>query len=193
MSHPFVVNGQVVELGASVGVARTFKSGTSADQLSQNADLALYVVKTTGRNGFRVFTAAMAEAAQQRLALTADVRRAVLRREFDVHYQPQVDARTGAFTGAEALVRWSHPSQGWISPNVFIPLVEELDLIGQMGLAVLRQACQDAAAWPAHLSVAVTCRPCSSSTQACPRPWPRSWSRQGLMRRASTWRSLRRR
>jgi diguanylate cyclase (GGDEF)-like protein len=159
MSHPFVVSGQVAELGASVGVARTMDSGSSADQLSQNADLALYAVKTSGRNGFRLFTAEMAEATRQRLALTADVRRAAVRREFEVHYQPLVDARTGAFTGAEALARWSHPTQGWIPPAVFIPLVEELDLMGQMGLAVLRRACQDAAAWPAHLSVAVNLSP----------------------------------
>jgi diguanylate cyclase (GGDEF)-like protein len=159
MSRPFVVNGQMVELGASVGVARTIDTGSSAEQLSQNADLALYAVKAAGRNGVRLFTDVMAEDTRQRLTLAADVRRAATLREFEVHYQPLVDAQTGAFTGAEALARWSHPSRGWIPPSVFIPVLEELGFISQMGLAVLRQACQDAAAWPAHLSVAVNLSP----------------------------------
>jgi diguanylate cyclase len=155
LCRPFLVGGNVADIGASIGIARAPADGTTPEGLNQNADLALYGAKAKGRNGYAIFEPAMAEETLLRRSLETDLRRAVAKEEFEVVYQPLVDARSGAFTGAEALVRWRHPTRGVISPVTFIPLAEELGLVGRIGDFVLRRACEDAATWPEHLGVSV--------------------------------------
>ena len=159
IARPFIVDGQVLDLGASVGIAIAPADGDAPEVLSRHADLALYRAKDAGRGTYRFFEAAMDEKMRVRRASELDLRRAAARREFEVVYQPQVDAGTGAFTGAEALVRWNHPQRGTVAPADFIPLAEELGLIGTIGQQVLRAACREAAAWPRHLGLAVNVSP----------------------------------
>ena len=159
LSRPLIIQGHLIELGGSVGIASAPKDGASFDDLTQNADIALYAAKAAGRSTFQLYQPSMSEEILVRRSLEADLRRAVNREEFEVYYQPQTDAKTGAFTGAEALVRWNHPERGLLSPGIFIPLAEELGFIGSIGSWVLKKACMDAATWPAHLTVAVNLSP----------------------------------
>ena len=159
LSRPLIIQGHLIELGGSVGIASAPKDGASFDDLTQNADIALYAAKAAGRSTFQLYQPSMSEEILVRRSLEADLRRAVNREEFEVYYQPQTDAKTGAFTGAEALVRWNHPERGLLSPVIFIPLAEELGFIGSIGSWVLKKACMDAATWPAHVTVAVNLSP----------------------------------
>ena len=159
IARPFIIDGHVLDLGASMGIAMAPADGDTLEILSRQADLALYRAKHEGRGTYRFFEAAMDEQVQERRATELDLRRATAHQEFEVVYQPQVDTATGAFTGAEALVRWNHPLRGTVSPADFIPLAEELGLIGAIGQQVLRVACAEAATWPDHLSVAVNVSP----------------------------------
>ena len=155
VSHPAVIGGQRVEVGVSVGIALAPRDGRDADSLVNRADLALYRAKAAGRNTCLVYEVAMDEAVEARRNLEADLREALARQEFKVHYQPIVGASSGVVTGVEALVRWRHPVRGLISPEAFIPLAEETGLIVSLGAWVLRTACDDAAAWPDSIRVAV--------------------------------------
>ncbi|EAU43094.1 GGDEF family protein [Fulvimarina pelagi HTCC2506] len=169
LSRPFIINGHVIELGASLGVAIAPAHGTTADDLTQSADIALYAAKDAGRSTYKLFETAMADEVQLRRSLEIDLRRALNREEFEVYYQPQVDAKSGDYSGAEALIRWRHPQRGMLSPVVFIPLAEELGLIGPIGNWVLRQACRDAVTWPSHLSVAVNLSPAQMMDRRLPK------------------------
>jgi diguanylate cyclase len=155
LARPILLDGNVMEVGASVGVAHAHLHGASATELTQNADVALYAAKEAGRGMFCVFNDAMNEKTRLRRALEAGLRRAVAREEFELFYQPQVDAASGRPSGAEALIRWTHSELGSISPSVFVPLAEELGLIGPIGTWVLRTACAHALEWPAGTSLAV--------------------------------------
>ena len=157
--RPYVIDGHVLEIGASAGIALGPDDGLTPDSLTQSADIALYAAKEAGRGTRRLFESEMTTRRQQRRALELDLRRAVVRGEFEVHYQPQVDATYGTFTGAEALLRWSHPERGHVPPSIFVPVAEELGLIGEIGEWVLRTACRDASLWPGQLSVAVNLSP----------------------------------
>ena len=127
----------------------------SIDQLLRNSDMALYRAKSAGRGCYHFFQPEMDEQMQTRHALERDLRAAIARQEIDVHFQPIVDVQTGDLLGFEALARWRHESRGYIAPDVFISLAEEVGLIGQLGDLVLRKACRHASSWPAPLRVAV--------------------------------------
>ncbi|MBP0614685.1 putative bifunctional diguanylate cyclase/phosphodiesterase [Jiella mangrovi] len=159
MSRAVVVDGHVIEMGTSIGAAQAFRDGASRDELVQNADIALYAAKAEGRCCFRFYVSEMSQNVQLRRTLETDLRRALGRGELAVQYQPQVDAKTGAYTGAEALLRWYHPEKGLIPPTDFIPLAEEIGLINAIGTWVLRQACLEATNWPRHMGVAVNLSP----------------------------------
>ena len=159
LTRPFLIDGHILNIGASIGIALAPGDGASPEQLMGNADLALYGAKEDGRGRYRLFESGMNARVQARRELELDLRRAIARQEFTLHYQPQVDARRGAYDGAEALVRWHHPERGLVSPADFIPLAEETGLIGQLGEWVLRTACTEALTWPAHLTVAVNLSP----------------------------------
>lgn len=159
LSRPFVIQGNVAELGASVGVAIAPDHGTNAETLVQHADIALYTAKGEGKGRFHVFEPKLVMALEHRRALEAHLRRACMREEFDVVYQPIIDSSTGEFTGAEALVRWNCPARGEVPPSEFIPIAEELGLIARIGTTVLQRACKDAASWPEDLTIAVNVSP----------------------------------
>ena len=159
MDRPFLLDGQLVHVGASVGVALAPRDGTDPDQLLRNADLALYQAKAEGKARFRVFDAALAERVEARRFLETELRCAVRAGEFELHYQPLVDAHSGEVTAAEALIRWRHPRRGLVSPADFIPLAEETGLIMPLGAWVLHTACSEAMRWPAAIKVAVNLSP----------------------------------
>lgn len=158
-ARPFLISGHVLEVGASVGIALAPQDGRTPELLAQSADVALYAAKEAGRGTWRLFETEMNTRRQDRRALELDLRRAVARGEFVVHYQPQVDSVTRRFTGAEALLRWPHERRGMVPPAVFVPLAEELGLIGDIGEWVLKTACRDALEWPESIRVAVNLSP----------------------------------
>ncbi len=159
LSRPFVVDGRTHQIGVSVGIAFAGSDGADPEALTRSADLALYRAKAEGRGICRLFEDGMRRRMQERHGLESDLRRAIERNEFVLHYQPQVDAATGAFTGAEALIRWVHPERGLVSPADFIPIAEETDLISRIGAWVLRTACREAARWPDRFVLAVNLSP----------------------------------
>ena len=159
VGRPFLIGGQLINIGASVGVSLAPGDGTDAEGLLRNADLALHQAKVEGKGTFRMFEPALDARVQARRMLEADMRRALAVQEFELHYQPLVDARSGRITSAEALVRWRHPERGLISPAEFIPLAEETGLIVPLSEWVLRRACDHAAAWPGQIRVAVNLSP----------------------------------
>jgi EAL domain-containing protein (putative c-di-GMP-specific phosphodiesterase class I) len=141
-------------------VAEALPVGT-LDELVGDADVAMYVAKAEGRGRVVRFEPSMREKVADRMQLEADLRRAISRDELQVHYQPLVDLQTGEILGAEALLRWHHPTRGLISPSRFIPIAEEAGLISEISRRVLRTACRDALTWrspssdEANLHVAV--------------------------------------
>jgi EAL domain-containing protein (putative c-di-GMP-specific phosphodiesterase class I) len=161
LSAPLELDGNTLQVTPSIGIAVYSADGEDVETLMRNADTAMYHAKQVGRNNFQFFTQAMNDAAQQKLQLEGDLRRAVERGELELHYQPQLDLRSGGIVGFEALVRWRHPQRGMVAPSEFIPAAEETGLIGALGAWVLRAACTQAVAWHraghAQLQVAVNC------------------------------------
>jgi diguanylate cyclase (GGDEF)-like protein len=159
IAAPYEIDGHRVVIGTSAGIALAPNDGTDPDEILKNADMALYRAKAEGRGAYRFFEAAMDADMQARRLLELDLRGALARNEFELHYQPLVDLQTGRLNGFEALIRWNHPQRGTVSPTEFIPLAEEIGLITSIGAWVLDQACREAASWPANLSVAVNLSP----------------------------------
>ena len=131
----------------SIGVSVYPDDGLDAETLIKNADTAMYQAKENGRQSYQFFKPAMNVRAVERQAIEESLRRALERQEFAIHYQPKVNLKTGAITGAEALLRWTHPVRGPIPPAQFIPVAEDCGLILPIGRWVLREACQQARAW----------------------------------------------
>jgi diguanylate cyclase (GGDEF)-like protein len=159
VTEPYDLDGRKITLETSIGIALAPQDGTEADALIKNADLALYKAKAEGRNRYCFFEASMETTARERRELEDDMRKAISRDEFELHYQPIVDLEKRECCGAEALVRWRHPERGLVYPNQFIPLAEESGLIVPLGEWILRRACADAVDWPSHLRVAVNLSP----------------------------------
>jgi diguanylate cyclase (GGDEF)-like protein len=155
LSEPFDVLGHQVNIGTSVGIAMAPADGREPDQLLRNADMALYRAKAEGRSTYSFFQPEMDAQMQERRRLELDLRKALAGDQFELYYQPLVDIAGGHVAAFEALLRWNHPERGLIGPDDFIPVAEDIGLIVPLGDWVLRQACRDAARWPAALSVAV--------------------------------------
>jgi diguanylate cyclase (GGDEF)-like protein/PAS domain S-box-containing protein len=159
LNQTYQLNNVAFHSTASIGVTLFKGQVASLDDLMKQADLAMYKAKDSGRNTFRFFDPAMESVVKERVALEADLRRAVESKQFVLHYQAQVVGK-GRVTGAEALVRWQHPDRGMVSPADFIPLAEEAGLILPLGHWVLETACAQLAKWAArpemaHLTIAV--------------------------------------
>jgi diguanylate cyclase (GGDEF)-like protein len=155
IEKPFDLDGNRVGIGTSIGMAFAPEHGSDAETLLQKADLALYAAKSGGRNDFRVFQSELTEAADIQKSMEGELREAISRNEFELHYQPVIDVRTRRICGAEAFVRWHHPSRGLLGSDQFLPLAESTGLMLPLGGWILQQACIDAAAWPAHIRIAV--------------------------------------
>ena len=159
LSAPFRIDGHQVLVGVSIGTATFPDHGATPDELLRCADIAMYQAKEVGRGQHCLFDPAMDAALQQRRALEHDLRDAVANEALALHYQPLVCCATGRVEGYEALLRWSHPTLGPISPAVFVPLAEETNLILPLGLWVLETACRAAAGWAEPAQVAVNLSP----------------------------------
>jgi diguanylate cyclase (GGDEF)-like protein len=153
MQRSFLVNGHEVFIGASVGIAT---GRDEAGTLLRNADVAMYHAKRAGTGRRQRFEPRMHEALVSRLDLDSELRRAVERGEFELHYQPLYHLQTGRIAGFESLVRWRHPVRGLVPPLEFIPLAEETGIIGEIGRWVLEQACSQLAAWYRETPLAIS-------------------------------------
>ncbi len=155
IGEPYYIDGQRIVIGTSVGVALAPGDGLDPDQLLKNADLALYRAKEDGRGTVRFFERGMDARLQARRLFETELRAALGNGELEVYYQPVFNLAANEISGFEALLRWNHPVRGMVSPVEFIPVAEDTGLIIPIGEWVLRQACAEAAAWPAPLQVAV--------------------------------------
>jgi len=161
LSQPFRVGKHVLHITPSIGICTFPHDGHDVDTLMRNADAAMYHAKEMGRNNYQFFTQSMNLITHERLELENDLRHALERHELSLHYQPQIDLKTGAIVGFEALARWEHPQRGSVPPSEFIHVAEEAGLIHPIGEFVLGEACKQARIWHAagfpQLQVAVNC------------------------------------
>jgi diguanylate cyclase (GGDEF)-like protein len=159
LSAPFEFDGIEMTVGTSIGIALYPGDGENADELLRNADLALYRAKADGRGTHHFFEPEMDRQAQKRRTLERDLRKGLVRGEFELYYQPLIDLASGHVTGFEALLRWNHPERGMVPPAEFIAIAEETGLITPIGEWVLHTACSEAATWPDHVKIAVNLSP----------------------------------
>lgn len=159
LCEPFDLGDHQVSVGTSIGIAIAPDDGDDSEKILKSADLALYSAKNDGRGTFRFFEPELDQRMHARRNLERDMRSALVSDEFELHYQPFVDVRSGEICGCEALLRWHHPERGLVMPAEFIPLAEETGLIVPIGEWVLRTACAEAAKWPGNLRIAVNLSP----------------------------------
>lgn len=155
IERPFLIKGNEVSIGASVGIAVAEAGDGSAEDLLRRADVALYVSENTGRGRFTLFEHSMMENIKESRLLENDLRRALLLDQFVLHFQPQIAVDGGQLTGFEALLRWQRPEHGLLTPADFMDLADRTRLIVDIGAWVLQEATSAATRWPDHLSVAV--------------------------------------
>ena len=149
-TEPFIVRGQEIHSGASFGIALIPRDGRSADQITRKAELAMYRAKAAGRDGYRFYAHDMNASASRLLAMERDLRDALARGQFVLHYQPQIALADEDVVGAEVLVRWEHPRHGLVLPGEFIGLCEELGLIGALSNLVMTDALSELKSWHAR-------------------------------------------
>ncbi len=158
IGRSYLIEGQPISVGASVGLAFAPDHGTDSATLLRNADLAMYESKRQGRSRACCFDSTLLDSAVARYSNERDLRKALPARQFELHYQPQVTV-DGTLCGFEALIRWRHPERGLIPPAEFLPTVEEIGLMDQVGSWVLITACKEATKWPGDLVVAINAAP----------------------------------
>ena len=147
MNTPFLIDGNDIVISSSIGISLYPDDGTNAQTLLKNADTAMYQAKDKGRNNFQFFTNEMNIKAMQRLDIEREMRNAIEREEFILHYQPQINLLDESIIGVEALIRWNHPEKGLISPAVFIPVAEENGFIIKLGEWVMQESCKQLKIW----------------------------------------------
>ena len=155
LAEPFHINGQEIDASVSIGITLAPSDSEDINTLMKNADLAMYEAKSKGRNSFQFYTSEMNREVADRLKLEREMRQAIMKNEFVLYYQPQVDLKTGLIIGAEALIRWNHPTLGLVSPLEFIPMAEETGMIVSIGKWVIRTACQQAKSIKKSLSTPI--------------------------------------
>jgi len=159
ISSPYQIDGETVEIGASIGIALACSADRDADMLLHQADIALYRVKAENGRNFRFFELEMDHALRERREMKRELASAIGRNELSIVYQPQIDVASNRLVGFEALLRWTSPTRGPVSPAVFIPLAEESGLIDEIGAFVLRRATAEAVHWPDGIGLAVNLSP----------------------------------
>ena len=155
----YEVDGHQINIGTSIGIAVAPADGALSHELLKKADTALYQSKANGRGTSCFYEDSMNAALQQRRDIEIGLRRAIVKKEFELYYQPLVESGSRRVTGFEALIRWHHPEHGLTTADIFIPIAELSGLIAAIGAWVLRQACLDAIAWPEAIKVAVNLSP----------------------------------
>ena len=159
LAIPFDLAGVHAHISASLGIARSDVDCSNGDALMRRADIAMYAAKKAGRNRFTWFDAAMERELQARSAVESGLRSGIPKGEIVPYYEQQIDLSTGRILGFEVLARWEHPTRGLIPPDMFIPIAEEAGLIGDLSLAVMRQAFEEARGWDPELSLSVNISP----------------------------------
>jgi diguanylate cyclase (GGDEF)-like protein len=159
MAQPLRIEGNELVPSTSIGIAIAPQDGSDGGNLLRNADLALYRAKEAGRGTYAFFEESLNQRAQQRRQIETDLRLAIEREEFELHYQPLFDLAENRICSFEALLRWNHPTMGMIAPADFIPVAEDTGLIVPIGAWVIRKACFEAARWPENVRVAVNVSP----------------------------------
>ncbi|MGH7489309.1 MAG: putative bifunctional diguanylate cyclase/phosphodiesterase, partial [bacterium] len=147
LQQPLRIGEKDIHSSASVGIALFPRDGNGVETLMAHADAAMYFVKQHGRNNVQYFEAGMDADTQDRGRLQSDLEQALERKQFELHYQPKVDAQSGLLSGAEALIRWRHPVRGLVPPGTFIPMAENCGLMDSIGTWGMREACRQARAW----------------------------------------------
>jgi diguanylate cyclase (GGDEF)-like protein/PAS domain S-box-containing protein len=184
LSRPFHLGNEVVYLSGSIGITLYPADAADVENLIRNADQAMYVVKSAGRNHFSYFTPSMQRLANERLRLISDLRLALRGNQLRVHYQPIIDLRSGRIVKAEALLRWHHPLLGLIEPTYFIRFAEEAGLISQMGDWVFRQAAQCSRDWGTLLhepfSISINKSPVQFVSRLDEVDWPAHLAQLGI-------------
>lgn len=184
LTRPILYGQHVLHISASIGVSSCPEDGNDARKLLQNGDIAMYLAKVSGRNCYRYFTNYLTQVAADRLELEHDLRQALDRGDLDLHFQPIIDLESGCISGAEALLRWRHEKRGWVSPNIFVGIAEDVGMIDQLGVYVLERACLEARRWPAQNGtrpyVAVNVSPKQLHDAGFPEKVRRALARTGL-------------
>jgi diguanylate cyclase (GGDEF)-like protein/PAS domain S-box-containing protein len=147
LAEAHTIEHQDLHITASIGISIYPEDGATAEMLIKNADTAMYQAKENARDSYQFFAPAMADRAMKRQSIEQNLRRALERQEFALHYQPKIDLSTGKISGTEALIRWTHPTRGLISPADFVPIAEDCGLIVPIGKWVMQEACAQARAW----------------------------------------------
>ncbi|WP_095011284.1 EAL domain-containing protein [Tsuneonella mangrovi] len=180
ISQPYSLDGSRAIIGTSIGIAIAPYDGIEPDALVSATDLALYAAKGGGRGQYRFYSAELKDGANLRREIEEDLRDAIVGDQLELHFQPLVKSEDNHVSGFEALVRWNHPERGWISPQDFVPVAEDTDLINPLGEWVLRTACRQAAEWPGDLRVAVNVSAVQFATADLPKIVKKALAESGL-------------
>jgi diguanylate cyclase (GGDEF)-like protein len=159
LCEPFILEGQRVQIGASIGVAMASEGDADGDLLLKQADLAMYAGKSSGRSSYSIFESDMLRSAEERQAVELGLRTALTKNELELHFQPIRRLSKGTITGFECLIRWRHPVKGLLPPAQFLAIADEMGIANEIGCWVIEAACQQAAKWPSDIVVAVNLSP----------------------------------